>query len=197
MSDLLQHALQIVENNIHERQSVGALQLPAPSSEQVHQAIAAAITAPDHHRLHPWRFAVVQDEQRQQLGQVMHDCLAADGEQDLATLQKVLQHPLRAPMLIIATMKYQAHEKVPRDEQILSCGAAIQNLLLILQAQGFASIWRSGAITQSKHFKQWLGLAEQDEITGMIYVGTAKKDIADREPLSVNDFIFTPNFNSI
>ncbi|TXJ10252.1 MAG: nitroreductase [Acinetobacter sp.] len=176
---------------IHERQSIGQLVEPAPSAEQLHQVIASALTAPDHHRLHPWRFICVEHEQRQAFGALLAQSLAADGEMDEVQLERVKLHPLRAPMLLICIMQYHPHPKVPEYEQVLSCGAAIQNILLTLQAQGFASMWRSGAVAESVSLKQALGCAEQDQIAGLIYIGTTAKAIAPRQQLSVTDFLTT------
>lgn len=181
--------LTCVIQNMQERQSVGALVEPIPSQQQLEQAIMTASIAPDHHRLQPWRFIVVQAEQREKLGKIMRQSLEQDGVTDEAMLEKVQQHPMRAPLIVIVTLKYQEHEKVPRDEQVLSCGAAIQNFLLTLQAQGFASIWRSGAIAESTSFKQRLKLNAQDGIMGLIYIGTAKKQIAPREPVQIEHLI--------
>ena len=68
--------------------------------------------------------------------------------------------------------RFQEHPKVPEFEQTLSSGAAIQNLLLSLQAQGFSTMWRSGAVVESKLLKRKLGLQEHDLISGIIYVTT-------------------------
>lgn len=178
--------LACVLQNMLERQSVGALVEPIPSTAQLEQAIMAAAVAPDHHRLQPWRFILVQAEQRAELGRIMRQSLEQDGVTDEALLEKVQQHPMRAPLIVIVTLKYQEHEKVPRDEQVLSCGAAIQNFLLTLQAQGFASIWRSGAIAESPYFSQFLKLDKNDGIMGLIYIGTAKKQIAPRESVKIS-----------
>lgn len=171
------------------RQSIGLLVEPAPTQAELEQAIAAALTAPDHHRLHPWHFMVVQGEQRAEFGELVSQALAEDGEKDTIQLERVKNHPLRAPMLLLCIMKYQPHTKVPHYEQVLSCGAAIQNLLLVLQAQGYSSMWRSGAAAESASLKRALGCAANDEIAGIIYIGTSPKEIAARHPLTVSDYL--------
>ena len=79
--------------------------------------------------------------------------------------------------------------KVPHFEQILSTGAAVQNFLLSLQAQGFATMWRSGAVVESTWLKHQLGLNDQDLISGIIYIGTAAKAIAPRAEIATQDFL--------
>ena len=176
---------------ITSRQSFGHLVAPAPSAAELEQAISAALTAPDHHRLHPWRFVVVEGEQRVAFGELLSSALAQDGETDPVQIERVKQHPLRAPMILLCIMKYQPHAKVPHYEQVLSCGAAIQNLLLVLEAQGYASMWRSGAAAESASLKRALGCSANDEIAGIVYIGTATKEIAPRQPLQISDFLTT------
>ena len=178
-----------VHHNIHQRQSVGQLLEPAPSAEQLEKAFQAALTAPDHHRLKPTRFVVISADQRKMFGELLSDALADLGETDAVSLERVKNHPARAPLLVLALTQFQPHAKVPHFEQVLSTGAAIQNLLLSLQAQGFSSIWRSGAMVESKLLKQSFGLAEDDLIAGIIYIGTAAKTIAARSEIDTQNYV--------
>lgn len=178
-----------VHHNIHQRQSVGQLLEPAPSAEQLEKAFQAALTAPDHHRLKPTRFVVISADQRKMFGELLSDALVDLGETDAVTLERVKNHPARAPLLVLALTQFQPHAKVPHFEQVLSTGAAIQNLLLSLQAQGFSSIWRSGAVVESKLLKQSFGLAEDDLIAGIIYIGTAAKTIAARSEIDTQNYV--------
>jgi nitroreductase len=177
-----------VHQNIHQRQSIGHLVEPAPSSQQLQKAFSC-LTAPDHHRLKPTRFIVIQPEQRANFGESLSQALADLGETDPVQLDRVKQHPFRAPLLVIAVTQFQDHPKAPLFEQTLSSGAAIQNFLLSLQVQGFASMWRSGAVVESTWLKHHLGLADRDLISGIIYIGTAAKAIAPRAEMVISDFV--------
>ena len=181
--------IEIIHHNIYQRQSIGQLIEPAPNTQQLEKAVRAALTAPDHHRLKPTRFLVVTSEQRAAFGEHLAKALADLGETEPALLERVKQHPFRAPLLVLALTIIQDHPKVPHFEQILSTGAAVQNFLLSLQAQGFASMWRSGAVVESNWLKQQLGLKEQDLISGIIYVGTAAKAITPRAEIESQDFL--------
>lgn len=178
-----------IHQNIHQRQSIGHLIEPAPNSLQLEKAFQAALTAPDHHRLKPTSFMIIAPEQRAAFGDYLAQALADLGETDAAQLERVKHHPFRAPMLVLALTTLQDHPKVPHFEQILSSGAAIQNFLLSLQAQGFASMWRSGAVVESNWLKQQLGLNTQDLISGIIYIGTAAKAIAPRAAIDSEAFV--------
>lgn len=179
----------VVLENIHHRQSIGHLVEPAPNQAQLEQAFQAALTAPDHHRLKPTHFIVVDGEQRKAFGELLAQAIQDLGETDQAQIDRVKHHPLRAPLLVLAVTKFQDHPKVPHFEQILSTGAAVQNLLLTLQAQGFGAIWRSGAVVESKLLKTALGLNEQDLISGIIYAGSIAKPIAPRADQSIVEYV--------
>ena len=174
---------------INARHSDGLLVEPAPSAAELHHAIEAALTAPDHHRLQPWQFLTVQGEARHKMGVVLREALLARGETDEIVLNKVLGSPLRAPLILVCVVKVQTHPKVPEVEQVLSMGAAVQNILLMLQAQGFSGMWRTGAVTSSPVVKAAFGLAEQDIIAGFVYIGSLTREIAPRVIPPVADFL--------
>ena len=182
------NALAVLEV-IESRQTLGKLVAPAPSQAEVEQVIRAALSAPDHRRIRPWQFMQLRDGARNKLGEIFSECLTESGIDDVEQHRKVLAQPLRAPLIIIAVVKTQTGVKVPVVEQILSMGAAIQNALLMLNAQGYGSIWRSGTLAESPILKQKLGLSDQDEIAGFIYIGTPAKQLPPRVPLEVSDFL--------
>lgn len=182
-------AVDIIHQNIHQRQSIGHLVEPAPNAEQLEQAFLAALTAPDHHRIKPTRFVVIPVDQREAFGDLLSQALADMGQTEIAQLERVKHHPYRAPLLVLALTKFIDHPKVPYFEQTLSTGAAVQNFLLSLQSQGFSTMWRSGTVVESRHFKQALNLDEHDLISGIIYIGTAVKAIAPRGEINTSEFV--------
>ncbi|WP_180041780.1 nitroreductase [Acinetobacter sp. A1-4-2] len=182
-------AVDTVHQNIHQRQSIGHLVEPAPNAEQLEKAFQAALTAPDHHRLKPTRFVVIPSDQREAFGELLSRALADLGETDSVQLDRVKNHPFRAPLLVLALTQFQPHPKVPNFEQTLSSGAAIENFLLSLQVQGFSTMWRSGAVVESPLFKRSLGLSEDDLISGIIYIGTAAKAIPARTVVDIQNYI--------
>lgn len=169
------------------RHSQPRLQEPAPSGEVLDTIMRAALRAPDHAALTPWRFIVCQDEGLNKLGKLMQDAAIADGMEEKA-IERAPQLPLRAPMVIVACMKYSEHPKVPRVEQIASASSAVYAMQLAAKAQGFDSMWRTGSYAQSEALKQRLGLAEEDEIVGFIYMGTSPLRPSEKPALNKTDY---------
>ena len=174
------------------RTSHGALTEPAPNSAVLNQAFQAALRAPDHRMLRPWRYLIIDGEARQRLGEYFLQAGLQDNAQ-LADVeqQRLLKMPLRAPMIIVAITTFKEDAKVPMIEQTLSTGAAIQNFLLALHAQGFASMWRTGWVTEHPIIKQALAIQNNEQIAGFVYVGTAATVLKTPILLNVDDFIQT------
>jgi nitroreductase len=158
------------------RTSNGKLSEPEPDGETLRLAFEAATRAPDHAGLHPWRMYVVRADARTKLGNLMAECTAGrNPAADSDELDKVRKKALRAPMIIVVGAVLEPHPKVPQVEQLLAAGAAAHALLYVLQARGYAGIWRTGDFAYDPIVKKAFGLREQDALVGFIYTGTAKQ----------------------
>ena len=154
------------------RSSQPKLQAPAPEGEVLENIKQAALRAPDHASLKPWEFVVCTGEGLQRLGKILQDSAIAEGKEQ-ASIDRALQLPQRAPMVIVAMTRYTEHPKVPQFEQTQSTACAVQAMQMAAVAQGFQGIWRTGTYAQSEFVKAAFGLAEQDEIVGFLYLGTS------------------------
>lgn len=156
------------------RRSPRALDAPGPSEADLIQAIDAAQRSPDHGRLRPWRFIVLEGDGRTVLADAMADYLQRQTP-DVAPARLAAERAkaLRAPTIVVVAAAMQPdHPKIPALEQILAAGAAAQTLCLIFHAQGYGAVWKSGAATYDDGVKAALGLTPTDAIVALIYVGT-------------------------
>ncbi|WP_201532761.1 nitroreductase family protein [Psychrobacter ciconiae] len=175
---------------INSRRSVSNLTEPAPSHENIRAAIGCAATAPDHKQLKPWRFIVTEGDARHAFGRALLAAAEATADRDGETLsekeqQKTANLPLRAPVIITVVTKMEAHKKVPPFEQMLSAGAAVQNLILALKAQGFSSIWRTGLLCNEPAVKEYFEVGADDYVVGFIYTGSSPRDKSARKPVDI------------
>jgi nitroreductase len=147
---------------------------PAPDGAALERILAAAASAPDHGRLRPWRFIVIRGAARARLGEVFAEALRRrDPAAAEAALEQERNRPLRSPLVIaVAATVAKEHAKIPEIEQILSTGAAVQNLLLAAHAQGFGGKWLTGANAYDEHVKAALGLAPDDRLVAFVHLGT-------------------------
>jgi nitroreductase len=167
---------------------------PAPSPDVLEEAFRCAASAPDHGRLKPARFVVVEGDKRNKLGELFAAVLKrGNSNTPLEVLEREAQKPLRAPMILIAVCELRmAQDKIPPIEQLLSVGAAVENVLLALHARGFGAIWRTGTPAYDGWIKQTLGFAATDAIVGFIYVGTpqlAPRKVARAAPAEFTQYL--------
>jgi nitroreductase len=153
------------------RSSNNKLTSPAPNGDVLDNILAAAHRAPDHANLAPFQFIVCQNDGLAKLADIYHQAAIKSGF-DAAAIEKAKTLPFRAPMIIIGICKYQPHDKVPRVEQIATTACALQNMQMAAFAQGFNGIWRTGSYSQNQYVNQALGLNEQDEVIGFMYLGS-------------------------
>lgn len=155
------------------RQSSGKLAEPGPTPAQWALICQAALRAPDHVRLRPWRFLVVRGESRRQLGELFAGLQQRDEPGiDADSLEKTRRKALRAPLLVVAIARITEHPKVPAEEQLLSAGCAVHAMLLAAHAQGLGGIWRTGALARDPRLHEALGLLPGETIAGFLYLGT-------------------------
>lgn len=156
-----------------QRSSAPRLVEPAPQGEQREQIFRAALRAPDHARLRPWRFLVVEGAGRERLGEAMQRAMRAHTPQlSPQEADKLRSNPLRAPLIVVLVASLSDHPKVPEIEQLLSVACAAQNMLLAAHALGFGGIWRTGPVTYTRELRAELGLAATERLLGFLYLGT-------------------------
>jgi nitroreductase len=163
---------------------------PAPTEEQLEIMFKAALRAPDHANLRPWRYRVFSGESQSKLGELFVEATkitAPDTPEE--NLQRLAKKPLRAPMVIVASVKIQEHPKVPEVEQILSTGASVQNLLMTAHFLGIGAMWRTGGLTFDPNFMKLLELEENEKLVGFIYLGQEEGNKREPAPFDINDFV--------
>ncbi len=157
---------------IHNRQSQGKVKPDALPRETIEKLLSAAVQAPNHYRVRPWRFAVLTGDSRNKLGDVMA-ASQMDQKPDLpqAAFDKTRSMPLRAPVLIAVAADKPSEEKVLEIENVSAVSAACQNLLLAAHALGLGAKWRTGVWARDAKVKEFLGFEADQHIVGFMYIG--------------------------
>ena len=166
------------------RRSVSANSLgePGPSETELELILRAASRVPDHKKLAPWRFLVFQGEARAAFGEVLAaTCRAEESDPGAFRLETEAKRFLRAPLVIAVISRVVENRAAPEWEQVLSAGAACQNLLLAATALGYGAQWITEWYGYSQGVRQALKLAENERVAGFAYIGTAKEKPEERE----------------
>jgi len=175
--------------NILNRVSARKLSEPHPSAEEMKIVYRAALRAPDHAWLRTSSFIEVKDEGLKKLSNIFFDFGKTIPDLSNDVLNKYKNAPFRAPMIVILVNTYKEHPKVPAIEQKLSTAAAAQNIMLALNAMNYSCIWRTGKMAFNEIICKELGLNENQEILGYLYIGTETGEKKKIPNLDIDDFV--------
>ncbi|WP_207063784.1 nitroreductase family protein [Motiliproteus sp. SC1-56] len=176
---------------LQTRLSSPSLAGPGPTEAQLEAMLRAALRAPDHCCLKPYRFLSIEGGRRVELGELFLEATLSD-EPDLieARREKVLAMPLRAPLVLVVIATLCEHPKVPAVEQRVTAGCAAHALELAAAAQGLGAMWRTGSLAYHPRVKAGLGLGSDEEIIGFLYLGTpanSSKKLPQEDPAAKLD----------
>jgi nitroreductase len=161
------------------RHSARALSEPAPDAGALELIFAAAVRAPDHGRLRPWRFVLIGGAARAQLGELLAAHLARGAVRPSEeTLERERQKAYRAPLIVAVAAHVNPAVKIPAVEQLLSAGAAAHAMMLAAAALGFGAMWKTGGAAYDPQVRAGLGLEAEDALVGFLYLGSESQPSA-------------------
>ena len=170
-----------------QRVSGSGLIEPAPDDLELHSILSAAMRAPDHGRLRPWRFVILRGEARKRLGALMAEAYRRRWpDATPAQIEKEMNKPQRAPLVVVVAAKVNQQTHIPAIEQIISAGAAAENIMVAAFALGYGCAWKTGDAAYDPGVKAAFGLAPTDAIVGFLYLGTNGAPPAPALPLDVS-----------
>ncbi|MGI9391999.1 MAG: nitroreductase family protein [Parvibaculales bacterium] len=177
-------------NFLLSRRSVMAINLaePAPNAKEREEILTAAARVPDHGKLAPWRFVMIEGaREKTGLGIIAAERFAEiEPRANPDQLAFERNRFLRTPLIIMVISSPKAG-KIDHWEQVLSAGAVCQNMLIATHALGFSAQWLTEWVAYDEEMKKHFGLEEHERIAGFIHIGTAKQKPTERErPLLEN-----------
>ena len=154
---------------------------PGPNRAQLLDLLQIAMHVPDHGKLTPWRFVLIEGEQRTRLGELLVQVRrAAEPDANADSLAKDAMRFSFAPCIVVVVAKLIPNHKVPEREQLLSGGAVCMQLLLAAHSAGFAAQWLTGWMAYDAAVTAALGLTEHEAVLGFIHIGSASQPAPER-----------------
>lgn len=154
---------------------------PGPDAGQLRTILEAAMRVPDHGKLAPWRFVIIESEQRPAFAELITSAYKAEnpnaGPIELNPLQQFAE---QAPTLVAVISSPVLHPKIPAWEQELSAGAVCMNLLTAATASGFVGGWLTGWPSYSAKVLESLGGKAGDKVAGFVFLGSPSRDLEER-----------------
>jgi nitroreductase len=162
---------------IDTRSSAARLTQPGPTPEHLALILRAAAHAPDHGRLRPWKFIVLDGELREKFSFAAAAAKrvrlpAMSDEQFTAEREKIARSPA---VVVVGCTVRREQTKIPEIEQVIAAAAAAQNLFLAAHDLGYGVMWKTGAAAYDPTVKATVGLAADDHIIGIMHLGTRVK----------------------
>jgi nitroreductase len=148
---------------------------PGPNAAQLAQILGAAACAPDHGQVLPWRFVLLPQDVRPLLAEEFAVALRARDADALPTqLEQAREKAFRSPCLMLLVVDAaRGDPEVDLAERLVSAGCAVQNILLMATALGFASALTSGKALKAAGLRRLFGLSANDHALCFVSLGTA------------------------
>ncbi|RLJ59403.1 nitroreductase [Litoreibacter meonggei] len=153
---------------------------PAPDRDALLPLLTAAARTPDHGKLEPWRFIVLEQPALHRLAALTRK-RGADLQLDPDQIEKISGMFETAPLSVAVVASPKASEKIPEIEQTLSAGAVCLALLNAALAAGWGANWLTGWTAFDRPFlNEGLDLNEPEYVAGFIHMGTETSTPPDR-----------------
>lgn len=153
---------------------------PAPTRAELEPLLTAASRTPDHGKLEPWRFIVIEKGAMPRLAEAAAERGAALGlDEEQITKGRAQFDQGQLAVAVVEVQKDTA--KIPAIEQTYSAGAVCLALLNAALAAGWGANWLSGWPSHDRGFMtQALGLAAHERVAGFIHIATETSAPPDR-----------------
>lgn len=157
-----------------------SLILPIPDRTQIETILTAAARVPDHGKLEPWRFIVLEKPALQRLATLVATQAVVLNTDPEKRPKSVAQYG-QADLAIVVVAVPKSTAKVPLAEQVYSAGAVCFGVLQAATALGFGANWLTGWPSYDRVFlEEGLHLVPQETLAGIIHIGTVGEEVPDR-----------------
>jgi nitroreductase len=151
---------------------------PGPDGTQIRNILSMAMRTPDHGKLFPWRFVVMED--RKALTDLLANALLAANPAVRPTqIEAGTAFAAMAPTLIALLYAPQESAKISDWEQQLSVGAVGMNLLHAAHANGFVASWITGWACYDETVRSSL-CQSNEQLAGFFFIGTPSQGLEER-----------------
>jgi nitroreductase len=145
------------------------LAAPGPDEAQLADLLRLATRVPDHGKLAPWRFLILEGEAKARYVERLraYARIQEQPEKAAAVLAKV-----EGPPLSVVVVSSPKEAKIPIWEQELSAGAVCMTLLVAAEAMGFGANWITDWYAFDDDALALLGVRPPERVAGFVHIGT-------------------------
>lgn len=188
MDDGLAHYLKV-------RRTIPAAQLvePGPDPQILREMLTAAVRVPDHGKLAPWRFILLDRPSREKIiAGLIRIAGKSHDEAERRQRTEKARGFADAPLVVaVVSAADPQHPKIPLWEQQLSAGAVCLNLLHAANAYGFGAQWLTGWYAYDPEATRLIGVKEGERIAGFLHIGTPAVPPTERDRPDLDAIVST------
>ena len=142
-----------VLNLIKSRRSIRRFKKTSISSKTIEKILEAASWAPSGLNNQPWRFLVLEEDEKDSLAHFTHYSYIIKGANKiiLVFLDKKLSYS--------------------REKDLMAIGACIQNMLLFIHSRNLGACWLGEILNKRKEIKKLLKLPKNFELEAVLALG--------------------------
>ncbi len=182
---------------IAQRRSIRRFKHESIPEETLRAIINAGIQAPSGKNRQPWRFVIVNEDQRPEMARILREGIEktkADGE-DPGSSEYSLRIMERAPVTVFVfnpdgLAPWLAHSIDQNFTELVdtqSIGAAIQNMLLAALELGVGSLWICDVFYAYEALCNWLG--EKGQMIAAVSFGYPAESPAARSRKTYDELV--------
>lgn len=153
---------------------------PVPDRDSLGRLLTAAARVPDHGKLEPWRFIVLEKAALARIAD-QAEGYARNSGMDAEKVAKARGQFDDSPLAMVVVASPKPSDKIPLIEQTLSAGAVCLSLVNAALADGWGASWLTGWVSHDAGLCRALfGLSSSEWVAGIVHVGTARQIPPDR-----------------
>lgn len=148
-----------------------------PDLKELEEILDVSVFAPNHKMREPWRFIIIDGDQKEVLKARYLKALPKDQKEDV---EKKLNKILAAPTIIAFVMPLSL-DYDDEIEDIQANAMAMQNFLILANEKGLSTHVKTPLFIKTDLFKDILNLRENEIVNALVMVGYAdQKNVPKR-----------------
>lgn len=160
---------------IRGRRSVPRMKPDPVPRELIAELLDAAVWVPNHRVTEPWTFYVLEGESKRRFAEFRRDFQRTklpnpDAPEARAALGKAYASAAETPAIIVFVCRPSADPELGEEDVWATFGAAYA-VMLAAWSDGVGTYFRSGELRSYGPLREFLGVAPDQRIIGMLYVG--------------------------
>lgn len=177
---------------LYERKTIRTYSSKEVSNEIILEIIKAAQIAPSAKNRQPWRFYILNNEQKNHICHLMYEWDKKNKNEKTSVKGSANQMTQSNKVIMIFSPIYKSKNKniYYKKTDYLSLGAAIENMSLKCVELGLGSCWCADTLYLDEEINQYLNIKGYEQISALL-IGYPKKIPQTAKRFNLNDLILS------